>query len=146
MTTKSNRLVFGSDEANHLLKQSKASEKTRKINSKLESLIDGVQEIGELIAGVRDVEGQREFQPKIEELLREVNWLMVDTSCTWNIANELTETNDMLDNAAYAMKQAAECLNSNDAEQAQLYLNEFLAQEPHKRIDATENIIGLFES
>lgn len=146
MNTTNNRLVFGSDEANDLLKQSKANEKYREINSELESLIDGVGKIGELILGVRDIEKQRKFQPKIEELLRELNWLMVDAGCTWNISNELTETNDMLENAAYAMKQAAECLDNNDVEQAKLYLSEFLAQEPNKRANATETVIGLFES
>lgn len=153
MTTTNNRLVFGSDEARDLLEQSKSNEKTRKINSKLESLIDGVQEIGELIAGVRDIEKKRGFQPKIEELLRETNWLQVDTSCTWNIANGLTETNDMLDNAVYTMQNIIEQLDvdernnlPNNVLNAVLYAEEFLAQEPNKRVNATENIIGLFES
>jgi len=153
MTTTNNRLVFGSDEARDLLEQSKANEKTRKINSKLESLINGVQEIGELIAGVRGIEKKRGFQPKIEELLRKVNWLQVDTSCTWNIANELTETSDMLDNAAYIIQNIMEQLDvdernnlPNNVLNAVLYAEEFLEQEPNERVNATENIIGLFES
>lgn len=153
MNTTNNRLVFGSDEANDLLKQAKTNEKTHKINSKFESLIDGVQKIGELIIGVRDIEKKRGFQPKIEELLRETNWLQVDTSCTWNIANELTETNDMLDSAAYTMQNIIEQLDvdernnlPNNVLNAVLYAEEFLAQEPNKRVNATENIIGLFES
>ncbi len=150
MTTNQNRLVFGSDEANELLAKSKADKQNRLIKSKLNSLIDGVEEIGGLIAGVRGSENQRVFQPKIEELLREVNYLMIDASCDWSVSDELQETASLLDNAIYAMTSIAETLDMyqdkddcpNEITKSLLYIAEFLAQSPDKRVTAAENAIS----
>lgn len=111
------RLVFGSKEANDIIRKQKQQDKISEIKKLVNSAISRIDEASELATSVSvSVDDIKLVAKSIWELVNVTNTLMIDMGMENPISDTIENAVGIMDSLTYIIESAKEYLDNNDKE------------------------------
>lgn len=111
------RLVFGSEEANEIIRKQKNQNKINEIKRLVNSAISKIYEASELATSVSvSVDDIKLVAKSIWELVNVTNTLMIDMGMENPISDTIENAVGIMDSLTYIIESAKEYLDNNDKE------------------------------